>query len=125
MKGIEEGEDKDGEEQKNGGTEEKEGEKEGLDERSDKVEIKEVSKADDITVGTFGFADKAVESTASKAKPPTTVTESEKKEDESKKDEGTKGDVNEKLVEVTIENAGEESANTGSGENPPPVSPCR
>ena len=123
MKITEEGENKDGEEQKDDGVEDKEAEKEGSD---GKLETKEVNKEDDITVGTFGFVEKVAEPTASNAETPTTVTESEKKEDQNKKDEAAKVDKNEKLVEVTIEKAGEESAtNMGSGENPPPVSHTR
>ena len=117
MKAIEESEFKDGEEQKDGGVlEDKEAGKEG----SDKKE--EVNKEDDITVGTFGFAEKVTES---KAESPTTVIESEKKEDQSKKDETAKKDKNENVVEVTIEKAGEHTAGMGLGENPAPVSPCR
>ena len=76
-------------------------------------------------MGTFGFAEKAVTKLASvgaKAKNP---TESEKKEDQDKKGKVAKEDENEKLVEVTIEKAGEESVtDTGSsGGNSAPVSP--
>ena len=126
MKTIGEGEDKDGKEQNNDGTKEKEAGKEGSDE---KVETKEVNKEDDVTVGTFGFAEnsKAAEPTGSNAenRNTTTVTESEE-DDQNKKDVAAKVDRNEKFVEVTIEKAGEDCAtNTGSGENPAPVSPRR
>ena len=124
MKAIEDNEDKSGEEKNDGRAEEKEGDKEGSNGKLDKVEIKELSKEDDITIGTFGFAEKAVESTTSKAENPTTVIELE---DQSKKEGSAKEDKNdtEKLIEVTIEKAGQESANgTSSAENPAPsVSP--
>jgi hypothetical protein len=105
--------DKDGEEQKDGGVEDKET---GREDSDGKSETKEANKEDDITVGTFGFAEKAAESTASKAENPTgTITESEKENKEEK---------NEKLVAVTIEKAGEQStAAIDSGENTEPVSP--
>ena len=129
MKAIEDNEDKASKEKNDGRAEEKEGDKGGSNGESDKVEIKELSKEDDITIGTFGFAEKAVESTTSKAENPTTVIELEKKEDQSKKEGSANEDKNdiEKLIEVTIEKAGQESANgTSSGENPAPsVSPCR
>ena len=124
MKTIEDSEDEDGEEQKDGGVEDKEAGKEDLDGKADKGEIKQVSKEDDVTVGTFGFAEKVAESTASTSETPTTLIESEKnKEDQSKKDKVAKEEKNEKVVEVTIEKAGEESATSmGSGEDPAPVS---
>ena len=126
MKTIGEGEDRDGEEQKDDETEEKGGRKEGSDE---KLEAEEVKKEDDITVGTFGFAEKVAKPSASKAENPTTVTvnEPEKKEDQTKKDEAAKADKNEKLVEVTIEKAielEESATGTDSSENRPPVSQC-
>ena len=119
MKTIEESEGKDSGEQKDDGVEDKEAGKEGTDGKS---ETKEANKGDDVTVGTFGFAEKVAESTGSKAENPTdTVTKSEA-EGQDKKDEVTKKEKNEKLVEVTIEKAVEEStAGTGSGENPTPV----
>ena len=120
MKTVDEDEDK--EQKDDHGVEKKEAERESSDEKS---ETKEVNKEDDVTVGTFGFAEKIAEPTASKIETPTTVTESEKKEDQSKKEEAAKVEKNEKLVEVTIEKAGESATNMGSRENPPPVSQCR
>ena len=127
MKTTEDGNDKaDGEDKIDNGVAdpEKEEGKVGSDEKSDKVEVKE-SKEDDVTVGTFGFAEKPVElaSVEAKAESP---TGSEKREDESEKDEATKEGENEQLVEVTIEKAGEESAvdTENSGGNSAPVSLC-
>ena len=127
MKTTEDGDDKtDGEDKIDDGMAdpEKEEGKVGSDEKSDKVEIKE-SKEDDVTVGTFGFAEKPVElaSVEAKAESP---TGSEKKEGQSEKGEATKEGENQKLVEVTIEKAGEESAVDigNSGGNSAPVSPC-
>ena len=124
MKTTEEGDDKaDGEDKIDDGVAdpEKEEGKVGSDEKSDKVEVKE-SKEDDVTVGTFGFAEKPI-AVEAKAESP---TGSEKKEGQSEKGEATKEGENEKLVEVTIEKAGEESAVDigSSGGNSAPVSPC-
>ena len=117
MKAIED-KDNASEERSDGRAEEK-GEK---DDSNGKVEVKEVSKEDEITVGTFGFAEKAVKSSTSKDENPSTVTESEKKKDQSKEGESAKEEKNEKLVEVTIEKAGE-VCTTSSEVNPVSVSP--
>ena len=92
-------EDEDKEQKDDHGVEKKEAEKETSDGKS---ETKEVNKEDDITVGTFGFTEKVADLTASKVETPTTVTESEKKEDQSKKEKAAKVDKNEKLVEVVM-----------------------
>ena len=129
MKVVENGEGKDnngkgGEKKIDDRVEEKEEGKVGSDDKSDKEETKD-SKEGDVTVGTFGFADKVVTELASVEAKAERPTESETK-GQSEKGEATNEGENEKLVEVTIEKAGEESAVDigSSGGNSALVSPC-